>query len=157
MKQEEVKKRKPWVFYLFDKINFKQKGPLFFDECPNSDEIAKMEKYNIVFYYNRLKPQWVIPQYFSDKRLLLAQNKLYRDLCKSETLRILLPLAKQLLMIQNTKKTKVQTSCKRPLGEELPKFPGGGYSTDWRKFKTKQLAISINRLKDKYEPRTKTK
>ena len=157
MKQEETKKRKPWVFYLFDKINFRQKGPLFFEECPNLEEIANMEKFNIVFYYNRLKSQWVIPQYFSDIRLLTAQNKLYSNLCKSEIMRILLPLAKQLLLIQNTKKNHVEKVCKRNLGEELPKFPAGGYSTDWKYQKAQQLAISIKKLKKTYEPSKKTR
>lgn len=157
MKQEEKRKRKPWVFYLFDKINFRQKGPLFFEECPNSDEISKMEKYNIVFYYNRLKSQWVIPQYFSDKRLLLAQSQLYSTLSKNEIIRILLPLAKELILIQNIKISRAKNTCKRSLGETLPKFPCGGYSTDWKVQKSKQLIISLNKLRKKYEQKSKTK
>jgi hypothetical protein len=159
MKQEETKKRKPWVFYLFDKINFKQKGPLFFEECPSSEEILKMEKFNIVFYYNRIKSHWVIPQYFSDLRLLNAQHKLYSTLCKSEIIRILSPIVKELLLIQrdsqNTKETEVIKEMRKY--EEIPKFPGGGYSTDWKSQKAEQLAISIKRLKRIYGSNTKVK
>ena len=144
--------KKPWVFYLFDKISLKKKGPLFFVNEPSQEEIAKMEKFNIVIYYNRNKNYWVKTQYFSDIRLKLAQDKLFSELCDYEVMRIFTPLIKELTLLQQKSVTKYQKiKCKRKLGEELPKYKAGGYSTDWFKQKKQQINISINRLKQKYE------